>query len=93
MRYDKVRDHFKDAHDSIVMVIYDVWDMPGSRNRAQVRTEYMDIEDAVKEFGDCIFTGWYTEKWNATRQRWIATMWIGADEKHRIDPVLYERWK
>ena len=85
-----VRDEFADANDSVVMVIYDLWREKGAKDKTQVRTDYMMIEDVVKEFGDCIYQGWYTEGWEDERLK--ASMWIMADEKHRVDPVLYDNW-
>lgn len=85
-----LRDKFDGCNESIVQVIYDVWKAKGSYVRTQVRTPYIKIEDAVAEYGDCIFDCWYTEGWRYGRT--VASIWIMGDEKHRVDPGLYENW-
>ena len=78
---ETVKDKFKGCNDSVVRVIYDAWEKPGSTNKTQIRTDYMPIEDAVKEYGDCVYSGWYTDGWTKDG-RWKASMWISADKKH-----------
>lgn len=89
---ETLRDRFGTAHQSRVMLIYDVWKEKGKTERTQVRTPYMNIEDIVKEFGDFIYGGWYTEGW-FDDGRIKASLWAIPDDEHSIDPVLYENWK
>ena len=86
-----LREEFKDAHNSVVMLIYDVWKKEGSTERTQVRLPYMPIEEVVEKYGDFISTGWYTEGWT-NDGRWKASLWAMADEERSVDPWLYKNW-
>ena len=91
MRGDKLREQFKGANKSIVYLIYDVWRAPGCSDRAQVRTDYMKIEDAAEKYGDFTFDSWYTEGFKDGRT--VAAVWVSAPLNKAIDPELYEKWK
>lgn len=86
-----LREAFADAHDSVVMLIFDVWKEKGSTERTQVRLPYMPIEEVVEKYGDFYYTGWYTEGWTEDG-RWKASLWAMADEERRVDPWMYENW-
>ena len=45
---------------SEVMIIWDMWDKPGSTNREQHNSGYIKKEDAIKKYGDFIYGHWYT---------------------------------
>lgn len=87
-----LREAFTDAHNSVVMLIFDVWKEKGSTERTQVRLPYMPIEEVVEKYGDFYYTGvWYTEGWTAAG-RWKASLWAMADEERSVDPWLYKNW-
>ena len=86
-----LREAFADAHNSVVMLIFDVWKEKGSTERTQVRLPYMPIEEVVEKYGDFYYTGWYTEGRTAAG-RWKASLWAIADEERRVDPWLSENW-
>lgn len=86
-----LKEAFSNANNSRVMLIFDVWKEKGSTKRTQVRLPYMNIEDVVEKYGDFWYECWYTEGWTEDG-RWKASLWAGADEKHRVDPWLYENW-
>ena len=87
-----LREAYADAHNSVVMLIFDVWKEKGSTERTQVRLPYMPIEEVVEKYGDFYNTGvWYTEGWTEDG-RWKASLWAMADEERRVDPWLYENW-
>ena len=88
---ETLRDKFKDAHNSKVMLIYDVWKEKGGKERTQVRLPYMNIEEIVDKYGDFIYDGWYTEGWTEDG-KWKASLWAMADKEHRVDAELYENW-
>ena len=85
---DTLKDKFADAHDSVVMLIFDVWKENGSST--QVRLPYMNIEEVVEKYGDFVYSGWYTERWIDGRYK--ASLWAIADSERRVDPWLYEHW-
>ena len=87
---ETIRDLFADAHDSVVMLIFDVWKEKDSKERTQVRLPYMKIEEVVDKYGDFVYSGWYTEGW--INNRYKASMWASADAEHRVDWQLYEHW-
>ena len=91
MRGNTIREVFKGENTQRVRVIYDVWKEHESPARTQVRTDYMDIEEAVDKYGDFIYWSWYTEGFS--NERTVASMWAFADKAHRVDPELYERWR
>lgn len=60
---ETIRDRFGESNGYRVQVIFDVWEKRGSKNRRQLRTKYMDIEDVVQKYGDFIYGGWHIEGW------------------------------
>ena len=87
---DTIRDKFADTDKYKVMLIFDVWKEEGKPARTQVRLPYMNIEDVVEKYGDFIYDCWYTEGFENGRT--VASLWAMADEKHAVDPWLYEHW-
>lgn len=85
-----LKDKFADAHDSVVMLIFDVWKEEGKPDKTQVRLPYMKIEDVVEKYGNFVYSGWYTEGW--TDGRYKASLWTLADTERRVDPWMYEHW-
>ena len=75
-----------------VMLIFDVWKENEGTDRTQVRLPYMNIEDVIEKYGNFVYWGWYTEGWENETGRIVASLWAYADDKHRIDPDLYENW-
>lgn len=88
---DTIRDKFAGDHHSTVTLIFDVWKEEGKPTRAQVRLPYMKIEDVVEQYGDFFYECWYTEEFENGRT--VASLWAIPDEKHAVDPWLYELWK
>lgn len=86
-----LRETYADAHNTVVMLIFDVWKEKGSTERTQVRLPYMPIEEVVEKYGGFWYEGWYTEGWTEDG-RWKASLWAMADEDHRVDPWMYENW-
>lgn len=88
-----LREEFGGASKSRVMLIYDVWRTKGGTERVQVRTDYMDIEEVVSQYGDFIYDGWYTEGWFPEDGRTKASLWACATGERRVNPVLYDNWE
>ena len=81
---ETLRDKFEGSEKYRVSLIYDVWKEKGKPERTQVQTKYLDIEDVVKEFGDFIYEGWYTEGW-FDDGRIKASLWAIADASHSYE--------
>lgn len=84
---ETLRDKFEGKDRYRVRLIYDVWKEPGKPERTQVRTPYMDIEEAVSRYGNFIYTSGYTEGW-CDDGRTKLSIWAIADESHATDPGL-----
>ena len=89
---ERLKEKFSGSNKCKVMLIFDVWKEKGTTCRTQVRLPYMNIEEVIEKYGDFIYSGWYTEGWEPETGRIIASLWAYADDKHRIDPDLYENW-
>lgn len=87
-----LKEEFGDSNKYKVMLIFDVWKEKGSTDRTQVRLPYMNIEEIIEKYGNFIYCGWYTEGWENETGRIVASLWAYADDKHRVDPNLYENW-
>ena len=90
---ETLREKFAGVHKSKVRLIYDVWKEKGSVEREQIQLPYMNIEEVIDRYGDFIYHCWYTDGWEKETGRTLASLWAFADDKHRVDPVLYEKWK
>jgi hypothetical protein len=86
-----LKEKFVNDHNTVVMLIFDVWKEKGSTERTQVRLPYMPIEEVVEKYGDFYYEGWYTEGWTEDG-KWRASLWAWASDGHRVDPDLYENW-
>lgn len=91
---ETLKEKFGGSDKCKVMLIFDVWkdNDKGNTDRTQVRLPYINIEEVVEKYGDFIYSGWYTEGWEPETGRTVASLWAYADDKHRIDPDLYENW-
>lgn len=50
----------KDTQTSEVMIIWDMWEKPGSTNKNQYKSGYITKAEAIEKYGDFIYRGWYT---------------------------------
>ena len=88
---DTIRDKFAGTDKYKVMLIFDVRKDEYTLARTWVRLPYMNIEDVVEKYGDFVFEWWHTEGFENGRT--VASLWAMADDKHAVDPWLYEHWR
>lgn len=81
MKRETLRERFKDADKrTVVNLIYDEWESPGSTKRTQRRINGVPLEDLFEKYGDWEFDGAYTVL--LTKDRIEADVWATATD-HR----------
>lgn len=69
-------------------LIYDRWKCPNSKNKEQVKTELLDYETLIKEYGDFIYTGGYTTS-NLSNGGFSIDLWaIATDDRKYEYPMI-----
>ena len=81
MKRETLREHFADADkNTVVNLIYDEWERPGSTKRTQKHIKGVPLEELLEKYGDWEFDGAYTVL--LTKERNEANVWATATD-HR----------